>query len=92
MSIKTNVSVFFVPASASEGFTFNKAPVLDEPAHWAVFIDYIEDNNAMTASMHQYAFVCKPTAKQLRQCKRDAMTNHIAELAQFKLDYEHCFA
>lgn len=92
MSIKTNVIVMFMPATKGHGFNFDKAPVFDTPAHWYVGIDFIEGNNAMTASIHEYQFTCKPTAKQLRVCKRRALAEHTADLEQFKLDYEHYFA
>lgn len=91
MSIKRNVSVMFIPAIKGQGFNFTKAPAFDQPAHWCVCIDFIEDNNPMSASMHQYAFVCKPTDKQLRKCKRKALAEHVSDLIQFKQNYEQYF-
>ena len=95
MSIKTSVSVLFFQASVEHTFNFKAMHSHDlksKPAHWAVFIEYIEDGDAMTASIHQYEFACKPTAKQIRVCKRKAMAEHVSDLAKFKIDYAHCFA
>lgn len=95
MSIKTTVSVLFFQASVEHTFNFkaeHSHNLETKPAHWAVFVEYIEDGNAMTASIHQYEFACKPTAKQIRVCKRKAMAEHVSELVQFKIDYPHYFA
>lgn len=82
---KTTVNVMYYPAS--EDIFFGGVV----PAQWAVAVDFIEDNNPMSASMHEYGFVAKPTAKQIRQCKRKALAEHVSDLSQFKLDYPHYF-
>lgn len=61
------------------------------PAQWCVAVDFIEDNNPMSASIHQFAFVAKPTPKQISKCKRAALQTHIKELAVFKQDYPNFF-
>lgn len=61
------------------------------PAQWCVAVDFIEDNNPMSASMHQKSFAAKPTVKQVRRWKRKALQLHLKELEAFKKDYPHYF-
>ncbi|ARB11729.1 hypothetical protein CB1_02 [Pectobacterium phage vB_PatP_CB1] len=61
------------------------------PAQWSIAVDVIVDADPMSASMHQYAFATKPTAKQVRQCKRKAIIEHERDLAQFMSDHLHYF-
>lgn len=81
---KSTVHVMYYPSTECEFFGIT-------PAQWAVAVDFIEDDNPMSASMHEYGFVTKPTAKQIRQCKRKALAKHVKDLSQFKRDYPHYF-
>lgn len=91
--IKT--SVMFLPADpfvVNEITKRNGFPDdLIQPAQWCVAVELVVDNNPMSSSMHQYAFTAKPTAKQVRRCKRTAISEHERELAQFMADYPHWF-
>lgn len=72
-------------------FTKAKLEFTDEPAHWCVTVELMVDDNPMSGSMFQYAFATKPTAKQVRQCKRKAVSEYERELAKFMADYPHFF-
>ena len=90
-----NTQVMFFPADPVVITKTNKRDWIladmASPAQWCVAVDLMVDNNSMSASMHQYAFTTKPTAKQVRQCKRKAVIEHERELAQFMADYPHYF-
>lgn len=91
-TIKT--SVMFFPADPVVVTKTKRDWILADmasPAQWCIAVEFIVDANPMSASMHQYAFVAKPTAKQVRQCKRKAVIEHERELAQFMSDYPHYF-
>ena len=92
---KINTSIMFFPADPVVTTKVNKRDWLladmASPAQWCVAIDFVDDNNSMSASMHQYAFAAKPTAKQIRQCKRKAILEHERDLAKFMADYQHYF-
>ena len=91
--IKT--SVMFFPADPVVLTKTNKRDWIladmASPAQWCVAIELVVDNNPMSSSVHQYAFTAKPTAKQIRHCKRLAISEHERELAQFMADYPHWF-
>lgn len=84
MSRKTKVTVMFIPAEQNYEFTDTKLDILyasikPQPAHWYVGIEFLEDNKPMSASIHQYALVTKPTRKQLTRLMRKSLSEHLYE-------------
>lgn len=92
---KINTSIMFLHADPVITTKVNKRDWIladmASPAQWCVAIDFMVDGNPMSASMHQYAFAAKPTAKQIRQCKRKAVLEHECDLAKFMADYPYYF-
>lgn len=87
-----HTSIHYVPPfNYSTTFTKSQMMYTSNPAHWAVDVEISVDDNPMSASVHQYAFASKPTAKQVRQCKRKAVIEHVHDLAKFIEDYPHFF-
>lgn len=84
MSRKTKVTVMFIPAEQNYELTNTKLDILyasirPQPAHWYVGIEFLEDNKPMSASIHQYALVTKPTRKQLTRLMRKSLSEHLHE-------------
>ena len=87
-----HTSIHYVsPFNYSITHTKSKMMYSSDTAHWAVDVEISINDNPMVASVHQYAFIAKPTAKQVRQCKRKAVIEHIHDLAQFTEDCPHFF-
>lgn len=89
-SITTSVH-YVPPFHYMTTFTKAKIEFTDEPAHWCVTVELKVNDNPMSGSMFQCAFATKPTAKQVRQYKRQAISEYERDLSQFMADYPHCF-
>lgn len=86
-----NKTVMYVGSEPVQQWAAALCGAVNNNAHWHVVIDLVTDHNKMSASMHDFVFVCKPTRKQLAKCKRDAIQQHEKDLAKFMKDYPHYF-